>query len=180
MIDNITILYVDDLQQNKFLRLSFVTFQRLSLSNYKMATPNKRNGLAGGTPKRDDKAKKHRSTLDRELFGLQSPFGSEGPPLASRRNVSPEDDILESKTEDGGSIILNFEALSASVESLACGKCGRTNYLPLRKLQNSQHGLPLPAKTVIMRSQPYQQKATNTWLPATSTNRKSTTKRQFR
>jgi hypothetical protein len=84
-----------------------------------MASPYKRDGRAESTPKRD--AKKHRSTLDQELLGLHSPFGLEGPPLASRRIVSPEDDILESDIEDGGSIILNFEDLSASVESLACG-----------------------------------------------------------
>jgi hypothetical protein len=85
----------------------------LLLSNLKMVSPYKRDGPAESTPKRD--AKKLRSTLDRELMGLQSPLGLEGPPLGSRRNVSPEDERPESGIQDGGSIILNYDDLSACV-----------------------------------------------------------------
>jgi hypothetical protein len=49
------------------------------------------------------------------------------------RNVSPEDEILPSEIEDEGSIILDFKALSASVESLACGKCGISKLLANKK-----------------------------------------------
>jgi hypothetical protein len=49
------------------------------------------------------------------------------------RNVSPEDEILQSKIEDEGSIILDFKALSASVESLACGKCGISKLVANKK-----------------------------------------------
>jgi hypothetical protein len=176
MFTNISILYVDALQHKRYCMLTLCSNiqycmlpncrnksfypcqQRLSLFdytlfNYKMFFKKKRYGPSDGPTNCDNNAKKHRSTGDRELFGLQSPPGR---PLASRRNVSPEDEILQSEIEDEGSIILDFKALSASVESLACGKCGIINYFQLRKLQGSQHVLTLPAKTATIRSQPYQ------------------------
>jgi hypothetical protein len=60
------------------------------------------------------------------LFGLRSPTGG---PLASRRNVSPEDVTPQPELEDGGSIILDFNELSASIRSLACGTCGLSKLL---------------------------------------------------
>jgi hypothetical protein len=96
-----------------------------------MASPYKRDGPAEGTPK--SAAKKHSSTFDRELVGLQSPLGLQGVPLGSRRNVTPEDEKPESGIQDGGSIILNYDDLSASVQSLACGKCGKRKLLSTKK-----------------------------------------------
>jgi hypothetical protein len=120
MIVNIIILYVDDLQHKTFIPSSFVTFQRLSLSNYKMATPNKRDGPARGTPKRD--AKKTSFYLGAGTVG----FGQSSAPVQEKY-------IEESGREDGGSIILNFEDLSASVESLASGMCGNRQLVTTKK-----------------------------------------------
>jgi hypothetical protein len=77
--------------------------------------------------KRD--AKKHRTTYGRELAGLQSPFSLEGVPT----NVTPEADKRESGIQDGGSIILNYDDLSASVESLGCGKCMKKKLVATKK-----------------------------------------------
>jgi hypothetical protein len=108
----------------------YVDFSSTRCSPAKWYFIKKRDGASDEITKCDNHAKKHRSTGDRELFGLRSP---QDHPLTTRRNVSPEDKIIPSENEDEGSIILDFKALSASVESLACGKCGISKLVANKK-----------------------------------------------